>query len=1063
MAINLTDSLNAATTKGKLGDAKQIYLNGDTKNLQQTYEETSTHFDTLDNRSTQLEKAIRDISATGGASTANAVSYNNSTSKLEAVTAQGAIDEVNSKLIYDVSAYNNGVVFESLQSLLSSSNLSTLIPTSVRHGGMTIRFIQSSHNRYVQYRQYRLMSNTFSTNESDWQGVDDEPTAGSNNLVKSGGVAENFNENLDDVKYNMSHKNLFINKFAIDMKIGYYISPKTGENAGTSVRDLFLSGYIPVNPNLCEHLTVSSSYGNMSDTLGWRFLDNNNIIISYGAWSGKPFTTIEIPSNAKSFQLSADACHMHHITIEYGRTPCTLDSRQSIIDEKDLYKYVNNISESYNFHDKATWVNFHIRDDKRWEDTRNAKTYIFYSITVPAPKGKKAIIKNNNSLGPISIWQLETDDMMGDRSASVVEGTSKIDLAADKSMEINILGNFINVLLGYRYVNETLKAVAPSIYVDGIDIMIHNSAEEIQKIKGLEEFKKHFCTGNLFDKDSTDILRHYIMAPKTGEISKTSYNVDVSPIMPVNEEDFISVSLQTPDNITEHISRGWRFLASDGETVLACGNNKQEKSFSIYVPEVNGVKPKYFQISYWHEYANFLVISYGNKIPGSYLYYGNQLTTIQKKFSESDIMKFSIPKTMLFAVGKSVGIYFNAITNDGVYDSPNYIDFNGLTISNRTNKAVYVNQGSASSGTVRVSIRRKGKDYKLSIPKLVIDGSSLRGTTVNILTIGDSYTEMGQYLDQINSCALSDGFSINWIGLMNSLGHNAMSENQTGGKLYKSFMQKRLSYSEYTAFCEGATYKVSVRGLTIKEYDINYGSYTGYKDSNNVIWWVKGYKLDSNGDGYLRLTANSTTARLPSSGTLKKDNSVGDSSVTYSSAELVNRNPLWNESDGTYSFEYYINKWGFASPDILLFMFSWNDLNNPWSTLEITTWIDSYFTPFVQKFHTEYPNAKVIFTIPGFGRTINPIKDIDGLKWNRQYLLQKLREGYDDVSYVQICPSYIFLDSENGYDGTNKVVNSLYPDYKPSLPNDSSFVHCNQSGMYEIGNSIYPYILNALQ
>ena len=97
MAINLTDSLNAATTKGKLGDAKQIYLNEDTKNLQQAYEETSTHFGTLDNRSTQMEKAIQDISATGGASTANAVSYNNSTSKLEAITAQGAIDELATK------------------------------------------------------------------------------------------------------------------------------------------------------------------------------------------------------------------------------------------------------------------------------------------------------------------------------------------------------------------------------------------------------------------------------------------------------------------------------------------------------------------------------------------------------------------------------------------------------------------------------------------------------------------------------------------------------------------------------------------------------------------------------------------------------------------------------------------------------------------------------------------------------------------------------------------------------------------------------------------------------
>ena len=33
------------------------------------------------------------------------------------------------------------------------------------------------------------MADTFSTTESDWQGVDDEPIAESDNLVKSGGVA----------------------------------------------------------------------------------------------------------------------------------------------------------------------------------------------------------------------------------------------------------------------------------------------------------------------------------------------------------------------------------------------------------------------------------------------------------------------------------------------------------------------------------------------------------------------------------------------------------------------------------------------------------------------------------------------------------------------------------------------------------------------------------------------------------------------------------------------------------------------------------------------------------
>lgn len=76
--------------------------------------------------------------------------------------------EFESGIIYDVSANNDGAVFESLQALLSSSNLSTLIPTSVRHGGMSIRFIQSSDNKY---EQFRCIANEFTTDVTKWQNV----------------------------------------------------------------------------------------------------------------------------------------------------------------------------------------------------------------------------------------------------------------------------------------------------------------------------------------------------------------------------------------------------------------------------------------------------------------------------------------------------------------------------------------------------------------------------------------------------------------------------------------------------------------------------------------------------------------------------------------------------------------------------------------------------------------------------------------------------------------------------------------------------------------------------
>ena len=79
-------------------------------------------------------------------------------------------------IIYDVSSHNNGAVFESLQALLSSSNLSTLIPTSVRCGGMSIRFIQgsvpNSNNKYVQWRYMGTDDATF-TNIANWKSVEE--------------------------------------------------------------------------------------------------------------------------------------------------------------------------------------------------------------------------------------------------------------------------------------------------------------------------------------------------------------------------------------------------------------------------------------------------------------------------------------------------------------------------------------------------------------------------------------------------------------------------------------------------------------------------------------------------------------------------------------------------------------------------------------------------------------------------------------------------------------------------------------------------------------------------
>ncbi len=84
--INLAAPIHAATKQGKAVAAREVFMDGDQENLQQIGDKTH-----------QLEDAFKDITISGGASTANAVSYSNDTSGMTAVTAQGAIDELAAK------------------------------------------------------------------------------------------------------------------------------------------------------------------------------------------------------------------------------------------------------------------------------------------------------------------------------------------------------------------------------------------------------------------------------------------------------------------------------------------------------------------------------------------------------------------------------------------------------------------------------------------------------------------------------------------------------------------------------------------------------------------------------------------------------------------------------------------------------------------------------------------------------------------------------------------------------------------------------------------------------
>ena len=132
----------------------------------------------------------------------NILKYNGSTWSLDAFIGIDDTPTPNSpKLVKSGGAFNsvmaNGSAFDISAHFALGGTLATYADLSAaltalgtlsadyKRGGMSIKFVQSSDNNYVQAR---LMADSFTTDVTKWQTIEDEPAINSKKLVKSGGI-----------------------------------------------------------------------------------------------------------------------------------------------------------------------------------------------------------------------------------------------------------------------------------------------------------------------------------------------------------------------------------------------------------------------------------------------------------------------------------------------------------------------------------------------------------------------------------------------------------------------------------------------------------------------------------------------------------------------------------------------------------------------------------------------------------------------------------------------------------------------------------------------------------
>lgn len=97
--------------------------------------------------------------------------------------------------VYDISARHSGTKYADLASALGENGAN--VPVGVRKGGMSVKFVQSSDNKYVQYRYMGTVvtgtPNPF-LDTANWQGVVEDATDGSDNIVSAKGILQSVSD-----------------------------------------------------------------------------------------------------------------------------------------------------------------------------------------------------------------------------------------------------------------------------------------------------------------------------------------------------------------------------------------------------------------------------------------------------------------------------------------------------------------------------------------------------------------------------------------------------------------------------------------------------------------------------------------------------------------------------------------------------------------------------------------------------------------------------------------------------------------------------------------------------
>lgn len=328
-------------------------------------------------------------------------------------------------------------------------------------------------------------------------------------------------------------------------------------------------------------------------------------------------------------------------------------------------------------------------------------------------------------------------------------------------------------------------------------------------------------------------------------------------------------------------------------------------------------------------------------------------------------------------------------------------------------------------------------------------------TTKKIFTFGDSLTSHGKWCNEANR-RLTKTNAVDGIygkGLSNIVfcGSREITANETttkyfgvGGWTWNTYVvagtiQYRVYVSGVSSVSVGAVYSNNGNNYTVAEVNITDGS------------------------GNMLLTGQNAAPQ--SSGTLTKVSGNGDTTITYSSYEQENTNPLWNVQNNQMSFVPYVTEYGNGNMDVAYVLLTWNS-QYAWKkyTLNDTTLFNSVKT-FARTFHTEYPNAKLKIMgiqMPSLNGGLGANYGADG-QYSDCFGLCSCAFSYnktlqDFCNETEFAPYCEYVDIAAQFDSENNMPYSTRPVNVRNSNTEirgTNGVHPADAGYYQIADAVY--------